>query len=174
MTATATATTRQYIAYPVALMETKYGDVEVTFNGGSPDTLYVHTSYGSGGRCPIIEIRGVQYSFGVHLERDGDGWKVKGNTPHEQYQYTTVSRPGPDWNKEPSRAARQTIATMAVEVANRVASMLPEFFKQAEQANLNNDLMTLERKIAEAQAALDALNAEAAEKRAREAVLASA
>jgi hypothetical protein len=170
MTATIEATaTRQHIAYPVVRAETKFGEVEITFNG--PASLVLHTSHGHRGPCPIIEVRGVQYSINIHMRQGAEGWQVSGETPFEQHQYAHIART--DWvsRGEPSSAARKAIVAEAVATANRVVSETPDNFRLAELANINNDLMTLDRKIAEAQAALDAMNEDAAQKRAREAVL---
>lgn len=167
MTVTSEAPARRHMASPVVLAETKYGDIELTITG--PDRIYAHTSHHYTGRCPIIDVRNVQYTIGVHVQKDGDTWRILGDTPYEQYEYTTLHRT--DNRGEASRAARRAVASEVVTTVNRVIPMVPELLRDAELANLNNELMTLDREIREAREKLVALNNKAGEKRAREALL---
>jgi hypothetical protein len=159
-----TTATRPYLTAPETRVETKFGPLLVTANGGT--TVYVHTE--SGSRATFLNVRGVDYSVSAHLEQDGDGWKIQGDRFTES-TYLHLSRVGGDWNRPVSDSARKAIKAVVMEVAAQHSS--GETRRAGRLVTINNDIGSLDKKIAEAEAALATMQDERARLRAEEALL---
>lgn len=159
-----TNATRPYLKSPETRVETKIGPLLVTANGGT--TLYVHTS--SGSQAEFVNVRGVDYSVSAHLEQDGDGWKVQGDRFSES-TYLHLSRVGGHWNTPVSDSARKAIKAVVLEVAAQHST--EETRRAGRLATINNDIGSLDKKIAEAEAELAKMQDQRAQLRAEEALL---
>lgn len=135
-------TEREHKPYPDAvLMETRFGNVLMKAVG--KNSVFVDHPRGDA----AITIRGVVYTvFSGHFYLQDDGrWMDK--APEGHVNSFSMRREN---FTDASHAARQTAALELSGIVAKYAEAHPEAFREAELANISNDLRYVEKDIAEA------------------------